>query len=163
LLQCAVIGQGDFLLCHPADWSIHVIECIFIDSGGNLRTHTKGQPTLFHDDRSIGFLKGFQHGFHVQWAQGTQIHNFNLNSILRKLLGSFQGDLQSFTVCNDCNIPPGPLHGGFPNGDQVFTLRHFPAGLVEGGMLNEEDWIVAADGGFQQSLGICRGSGCYHL
>ena len=85
----------------------------FVDSGGDLRTDTKGLHRLVHDYRSAGLLDRGEDGVHVERGDGTKIDNLAIDAIVGKLVTDGRNVVHRAAVADDGDIasrldPPSP-------------------------------------------------------
>ena len=146
MFKGAVIWKGNFLLSNTDDGRVDVIEGFFIDAADDFAADAVRLPTFFHNDGAIGFLERFEHGFHVERAQGAQVNDLGFNALLAEFVGGFYGELVFLAVGVDAEFLARALNFGFSNGNGVFALGHVTAHLVHGGMFDEKNRIIRTDG-----------------
>ena len=68
---------------------IHPVEAMFLNLCRDFAAEAVETMRFFYYNGAIRFLEGFQHGFHIKRAQGTQVNDLNFDAFLRQIFGSF--------------------------------------------------------------------------
>src|SRR5579872_4179123 len=146
------------------DGSVQVIEDFFIYDGGNFSSDAAGARVLVQDNDLVGVAHRGGNGLAIQRQQGAQVHNFKLNPFFGQNFRRFQRDVQHGGVGDDAQVTTWPRHARLAQRHDVILRRQVLLDApVKHFVLEENDRVVVANGGFDQPFGIVSRARADHL
>ena len=137
------------------DGAVEIIESFFVDDGGNFTGEASGAGMLVQDNHLVCLLHRLRDGFAIEWRDGAQVEDLDVNSFFAYEVCRFQRGVDHRGISNDAETAAFTDDVRFANGDDVIFRRDFALdSAVEIFMLKEDARIVVADGSFDQALGI---------
>ena len=142
------------------NWTVQIVKCFFVDDGRDLARNSARFRVLVQDDHLISLSDGLQNGISIERCQRAQVNHFEFNFLFRQKLGGFQSCMHHGSVSNHAEVTARAHHTGLPERNNIVVFRDFSFdAAIEIFVLEEDNGIVVADGGFNQPLSVVRRRG----
>src|SRR3990172_1544095 len=163
LLDVPGVRQRHFFRADAPHRRVQPVEAFFADARGDLGLHTERAPFLGHDDGAIRLAHRLEDGLQIERAQRAQIDDLCIDSFLGQHVRRAKRRLEHAPVGHDRHVLAGALNVALAERHDVVAVRHLALDAVDGGMLEEDDWIGIADGGLEHALRVVGRAGEGHL
>src|SRR6266850_6538785 len=151
-----VLGVRDRRLeaSEPPRWRVEVVERFLGDDRGDLAAVPATFDRLMHDQQPVCLADRGKDGVAVERYEATQVDDLGLDAVRRELVGGLEREQHLARPGHDREIGPCALHVGLAERDQVLARRHLTFRAVEELVLEEDDRVVVADRGCEETFRV---------
>ena len=145
------------------DGGIEVIEGVFLNESRDLSGDAAEGLRFVDETGFVGLFDGFDDGVLVKWADGAEIDDLGVDSVLGlENFSSFEAAEDACAVSNEGDVSSFTFDVGFAerNGEVtvggIWDIALVP---VKSGVFHDVDGVVVTDRCFHEAFGIGRSSG----
>lgn len=162
LLELLRIRRGHLGTSNTLSRGIKVVESVLHRQRKNLSTNTESRVTHLDGHETVGLLDGLDDRLEVERLDGAQVEHLHLDAVLLlEALGRDQALADTARGGDNGQVLADALDLGLTErNDKVVLLRGLAHGeglAVHELVLEDDDGVGVADGGFEQTLGVLGG------
>src|SRR6266511_2675894 len=136
---------------------VQVVERLGGGQGGDVGRHRAARVVLVDHHDPAGLAHRGKDRLVVERGQGPRVDDLHLDAAGGQRLGRFEGEVDHAADGHHGGPVALALDVGPAELDDVLTLGHLAAGVVQQFVLEEHHRVVVADRGGEQPLGVRRG------